>query len=258
MNTLPARIGMIGCGNISKQYFTVAQRLPTIEIAAVADLRREAAEAAAAQWNIPRVLGVDELLADPEIDIVLNLTIPGAHFSVAKAALEAGKSVYSEKPLALRASEGQELLELAAAKGLRIGCAPDTFLGGGLQSARKLIDDGVIDARRCLAWCSASSSAWRIRPAVPSAQSSRVSAPIVRICATPRPSSPTSQAWARWNSTSALALARLPSLSFRRCSRTALSVPSGRQRGRRKQLSPPGAWASTRCASHIGAEKNHL
>jgi predicted dehydrogenase len=146
VNTLPARIGMIGCGNISKQYFTVAQRLPTIEIAAVADLRREAAEAAAAQWNIPRVLGVDELLADPEIDIVLNLTIPGAHFSVAKAALEAGKSVYSEKPLALRASEGQELLELAAAKGLRIGCAPDTFLGGGLQSARKLIDDGVIGA----------------------------------------------------------------------------------------------------------------
>ncbi|MCB0116387.1 MAG: Gfo/Idh/MocA family oxidoreductase [Caldilineaceae bacterium] len=137
---------MIGCGNISKQYFTVAQRLPTIEIAAVADLRREAAEAAAAQWNIPRVLSVDELLADPDIDIVLNLTIPGAHFDIDKAALEAGKSVYSEKPLALRAADGQQLLELAASKGLRIGCAPDTFLGGGLQSARKLIDDGVIGA----------------------------------------------------------------------------------------------------------------
>ena len=146
MKTLPARIGMIGCGNISKQYFTVAQRLPSIDIVAVADLRREAAEAAAEQWNIPRLLGVDELLADADIDIVLNLTIPGAHYEVALAALEAGKSVYNEKPLALRAAQGQHLLSVAAQKGVRVGCAPDTFLGGGLQSARKLIDDGAIGA----------------------------------------------------------------------------------------------------------------
>ncbi|MBX2999789.1 MAG: Gfo/Idh/MocA family oxidoreductase [Caldilineaceae bacterium] len=137
---------MIGCGNISKQYFTVARRLPDIEIVACADLRREAAEAAAAQWKIPRVLGVDELLADPDIDIVLNLTIPGAHYEICLAALEAGKSVYVEKPLALTVEHGRHLLAVADEKRLRIGCAPDTFLGGGLQSARKLIDDGVIGA----------------------------------------------------------------------------------------------------------------
>jgi predicted dehydrogenase len=146
VSTLPARIGIIGCGNISKQYLNVAQRLPAIEIVACADLNRQAAEAAAAQWQIPRVLDVDQLLADPEIDIIINLTIPAAHYEVALAALEAGKSVYTEKPLALDVENGRHLLAVAAEKGLRVGCAPDTFLGGGLQSARKLIDDGIIGA----------------------------------------------------------------------------------------------------------------
>lgn len=135
---------MVGCGNISKQYFTVAQRLSAFDIVAVADINRQAAERAAAQWQIPRVLTVDELLADPEIDIVLNLTIPAAHHSVALAALQHGKSVYNEKPLALSVAEGQQLLTVAHEHGLRIGCAPDTFLGGGLQSARKLLDEGAI------------------------------------------------------------------------------------------------------------------
>ncbi len=125
MLSLPARVGIVGCGNISKQYFTVAQRLPAFEIVAVADLYRDAAERAAAQWNIPRVLDVDALLADPDIDIVLNLTIPAAHHEVALAALKNGKSVYNEKPLALSLAHGQELIAVAQerwiARGLRTG-----------------------------------------------------------------------------------------------------------------------------------------
>lgn len=116
-------------------------------------------------------------------------------------------------------------------------------------------------ADRWRVWCSAIVSAWRMRPLVPRAQSSRVMVPISRICATPRPSSPTRQAFASMNSTSELALAWLPSLSFRRWMRMLLSTPlrsSGSTRGRKKQVSPPGACANTRKASHMGAEKNHL
>ena len=113
-------------------------------------------------------------------------------------------------------------------------------------------------AERWRVWCSAMLSACRMRPLVPRAQSSRVMVPISRICATPRPSSPTRQAIASMNSTSELALAWLPSLSFRRWMRIALTVSSGSTRGRKKQVSPPGACARTRNASHIGAEKNHL
>jgi hypothetical protein len=113
-------------------------------------------------------------------------------------------------------------------------------------------------ALRCEVWFSASASAWRIRPLVPSAQSSRVMVPISRICGMPRPSSPTSQAWAFSNSTSELALALLPSLSLRRWMRMALRLPSGSTRGRKKQERPLFVCASTRKASHMGAEKNHL
>lgn len=141
---LPARVGIIGCGNVNRAYQSAAPRLGAIRYAACADIRREAAEALAAQHNIPRVLSVEELLADPDIDIILNLTIPGAHFAVAMAALEAGKHVYSEKPLSLTYAEGEALVAAAAAKGLRVGNAPDTFLGAGIQTSRKLIDDGAI------------------------------------------------------------------------------------------------------------------
>jgi len=140
----PVSVGVIGCGNISGAYMRMLGTLPTVQIVACADLRREAAAAMAQQWQIPQVLGVDELLAVPEIEIVLDLTIPAAHGEVALAALAAGKSVYNEKPLALTRSEGRQMLALATEKGLRVGGAPDTFLGGGLQTCRELIDAGAI------------------------------------------------------------------------------------------------------------------
>jgi predicted dehydrogenase len=141
---LPANVGIIGCGNVNRAYQSAAPRLSAIRYAACADIRREAAEALAAQHNIPRVLSVEEMLADPDIDIILNLTIPGAHYEIAMAALAAGKHVYSEKPLSLTAAEGEALVAEAARRGLRIGNAPDTFLGAGIQTCRKLIDDGAI------------------------------------------------------------------------------------------------------------------
>ena len=139
----PAQVGIIGCGNICDQYFKSCASFRDIEIVACADLLLERAEAKAAQYGV-RALGVDELLSDPDISIVLNLTIPQAHAEVDLAALAAGKHVHSEKPLTLNASDGRRILAAASERGLRVGCAPDTFLGGGLQTSRKLIDDGWI------------------------------------------------------------------------------------------------------------------
>jgi len=141
---LPAQVGIIGCGNVNRAYQSAAPRLGAIRYAACADIRREAAESLAAQHNIPRVLSVEEMLADPDIDIILNLTIPGAHYEIAMAALAAGKHVYSEKPLSLTFAEGEALVAEAKKRGLRVGNAPDTFLGAGIQTCRKLIDDGAI------------------------------------------------------------------------------------------------------------------
>lgn len=141
---LPAQVGIIGCGNVNRAYQSAAPRLGAIRYAACADIRREAAENLAAQHNIPRVLSVEEMLADPAIDIILNLTIPGAHYEIAMAALAAGKHVYSEKPLSLTFAEGEALVAEAARRGLLVGNAPDTFLGAGIQTCRKLIDDGAI------------------------------------------------------------------------------------------------------------------
>ena len=138
------KIGVVGCGNISAAYLEIARGWEIIEMAAVADLLPERARARAEEFEVPRACTVEELLADPDIDIVLNLTIPNAHVEVALAALEAGKHIYNEKPLAVAREDGQRILSLAAQKGLRVGGAPDTFLGGGLQTCRKLIDDGWI------------------------------------------------------------------------------------------------------------------
>lgn len=138
------KIGIIGCGNISDIYFQGGKTFEILETIACADLLRERAEAKASQWNIPKVCTPQELLADEEIQIVVNLTIPQAHYEVAIAALEAGKCVQNEKPLAISREEGKRLVETARLKKLRLGCAPDTFLGGGLQTCRKLIDDGWI------------------------------------------------------------------------------------------------------------------
>ncbi len=138
------KVGIIGCGNISPIYCKAGARFDILDIVACADLIVERARARAAEFNIPRACTVEELLADPEIEIVINLTTPQAHAGVAMAALEAGKSVYNEKPLAVTRQDGQRILKMAIEKGLLVGCAPDTFLGGGIQTCRKLIDDGWI------------------------------------------------------------------------------------------------------------------
>ena len=138
------RIGVIGTGSISAQYLGMAKTFPQVSIDACADLNMDSAKAKAKEFGVPRVLEVDELIADPDIDIVLNLTIPKAHVPVSMQALEAGKHTYLEKPLGIDRDEARKLIDFAEAKKLRVGCAPDTFLGAGLQTARKLIDDGAI------------------------------------------------------------------------------------------------------------------
>jgi len=137
------KVGIIGTGNISGIYFQNGKRFEAMEVVACADLDVERAKARAAEYGV-RGCSVEELLADPDIQMVINLTIPAAHASVCLQALEAGKHVYVEKPLAVSREEGSKVLELAASKGLLVGSAPDTFLGGGIQTAIKLIRDGRI------------------------------------------------------------------------------------------------------------------
>ena len=140
----PTKIGVIGCGNISDIYLEAKKKFDILDIVACADLDLERAQAQAQKHNIPKVCTTQELLADPDIEIVLNITIPKAHAEVALAAVAAGKSVYNEKPLTITREDGAKLLQLARRKGVRVGGAPDTFLGAGLQTCRKLIDDGMI------------------------------------------------------------------------------------------------------------------
>ncbi len=137
------KVGIIGCGNICDQYFKGCATFDILEVVACADIDMSRAEAKAAEYGV-QALTVDALLADPDIQIVVNLTIPTAHAEVALAAIAAGKSVQNEKPLALTREDGQKILAAAEANGVLVGCAPDTFLGGGLQTSRKLIDDGWI------------------------------------------------------------------------------------------------------------------
>lgn len=139
----PTKLGIIGCGNISSAYLHVLSEFSTVQVVACADLNIRRAEAQAVKFGVA-ALTIDALLADPDIAIVVNLTVPTAHADVARAALLAGKSVYNEKPLAIERQDGRELLALAAARGLRVGCAPDTFLGAGLQTCRQLVDEGAI------------------------------------------------------------------------------------------------------------------
>jgi predicted dehydrogenase len=138
------RVGIIGCGIISSIYLEAPGKFDILEVVACADIDMNRARAQAQKYNVPKACTVDELLADPDIDVVLNLTIPRAHAEIAQAALRAGKSTYSEKPLAVNRAEGKAILDLAREKGLRVGCAPDTFLGGGIQTCVKLINDGAI------------------------------------------------------------------------------------------------------------------
>jgi predicted dehydrogenase len=135
-------VGIIGCGNISTSYLRLAPNFKALEVRKVADINMEAAKARAAEFNVTAV-GIDELLNATDIDVIVNLTIPDAHYSVSKQILEAGKHSYSEKPMVLSLAEGEDLRRIAAAKGLRVGTAPDTWMGGAHQLARKLIDEGA-------------------------------------------------------------------------------------------------------------------
>ena len=137
------KVGLIGCGNISPTYLNAAKTFQIIEISSCADINSTVAAERAAEFCIPSC-SVDKLLDDNEIEIVLNLTTPEAHAEINERALDAGKNVYCEKPLAITREDGIRILDLARQKGLLVGCAPDTFLGGGHQTVRKLIDDGVI------------------------------------------------------------------------------------------------------------------
>lgn len=136
-------LGLIGAGTISSAYLMRAPHFRGIRFVAVADVNPAAAEARAAEYGI-EARSVDALLASDDVDLVVNLTIPAAHFAISRAALEAGKHVYSEKPYVLTLEEGRELSRIAAARGLRIGSAPDTFLGTSHQMARRLLDEGAI------------------------------------------------------------------------------------------------------------------
>ncbi len=139
----PMNIGIIGCGNIFPAYAKGCGIFRALNLKACADINADAAAAKAKDFGI-EAASIAELLADPSIELVINLTLPKVHAKVGMEILQAGKHVYSEKPLALDVSEGKALLDFAAEKGLRVGCAPDTFLGAGLQTARKVIDDGGI------------------------------------------------------------------------------------------------------------------
>jgi predicted dehydrogenase len=136
-------VGVIGCGNISAAYLKAAKGFPLLDIVALADVNPAAAEARGAEFSIP-ARSVDALLADETIEIVVNLTIPNAHVEVGLKAVAAGKHVHSEKPLGVNLAQAQTLVRAAADKGVRLGCAPDTFLGGAHQTCRKLIDEGLI------------------------------------------------------------------------------------------------------------------
>ncbi len=136
-------IGVIGCGYISAAYLKAAKLFPILEVRALADLNHEAAEARAQEFGL-KAVSIEKLLADPKIEIVVNLTIPKAHVEVSLKAIEAGKHVHSEKPLGVALAEAKKLIELAQKRKLRVGCAPDTFLGGAHQTCRKLIDEGRI------------------------------------------------------------------------------------------------------------------
>jgi predicted dehydrogenase len=141
--TSPARVGVLGCGVISRQYAENAKAFDSFELVSCADLDRSQAEALAEAHDL-KVASVEELIGDPSIAIVLNLTPPGAHMTVIRDCLAAGKHVYTEKPLATETADAAELVAEARRLGLRIGCAPDTFLGSAYQAGRALLDAGAI------------------------------------------------------------------------------------------------------------------
>jgi predicted dehydrogenase len=146
----PLGLGIVGTGNIAGGYARDALTHPEIRLVAATDLDLERAAAFAEEHGCEVHASLDDLLADEEVDIVVNLTVHHAHYEVTKRTLEAGRHVYSEKPLALRSAEAHELVELAAARGLRLGCSPSTFLGEAQQTAGALIRSGRLGPVRAV------------------------------------------------------------------------------------------------------------
>lgn len=140
----PIRVGIIGVGNVLNQYLDKIGVHPDVDIVALADVNSEAVKAKAAEYGVAKALTPEELLADPEVELVLNLTPPKLHAPVSLQAIAAGKHVLSEKPFATSLQEAQEILDAAEKAGVKVGSAPTTFLGSGMQTSRKLIDDGWI------------------------------------------------------------------------------------------------------------------
>ncbi len=140
----PMGVGVVGCGNIAPIYLTNLSKFSGTRIVSVADLDLERAKTRASEFGVPTAYALDEMLADPEVELVVNLTVPGSHYEVSKKALQASKHVYSEKPIVIDVHEADELLSLATKNGLLVGCAPDTVLGAGIQTCREVIDRGDI------------------------------------------------------------------------------------------------------------------
>jgi predicted dehydrogenase len=140
---VPVKVGVIGCGNISAAYLKAMKGFPILDVAALADANPQAAEERSAEFGVP-ARSVDAVLDDPQIEVILNLTIPKAHVEVGLRAIAAGKHVHSEKPLGVTVAEGRRLIDAAKAAGLRLGSAPDTFLGGAHQTARQCLDGDMI------------------------------------------------------------------------------------------------------------------
>jgi predicted dehydrogenase len=138
------RLGVIGCGSISEAYLQNLTASREVEVAACADVLPDRAAARAAQFHVGKACSPAEVLADREIDLIVNLTVPTSHFEITLAALRAGKHVWSEKPLAMDREQSRALVNEATDRGLQLGCAPDTVLGAGLQTCRKLLDQGLI------------------------------------------------------------------------------------------------------------------
>lgn len=144
MTAGPVGVALVGAGVISAQYLRTLADFPDVRVLGIADLVPERARAAADEYGVPVAGDLDTVLALPDVEIVVNLTLPAVHVEVGTAALRAGKHVYGEKPLALEPEDGERLLAAAAERGLRVGSAPDTFLGAGIQSARRAIESGAI------------------------------------------------------------------------------------------------------------------
>lgn len=161
----PLGVGVVGLGNISSQYFSNFPKLPNLKLVAVSDINRPKAEQVASEQRVQVLFG-DAIFETPDVDVILNLTLPQTHAEINKKALEHGKHVYLEKPFALSVAQGKPISDLASLKGLRIGCAPDTFLGTGVQTSKYLLESGAIGTPFAAAafWSAPGHERWHPNP----------------------------------------------------------------------------------------------